>query len=120
MNESQSKIVENLLSRIATVSSVASVSMEIIERRFGDGIINRTLRRAFCPMLIGASVDSPDCDRIIAEDSLRRQNESRAVKLIRAVVDRFFKDSEEGDGDEKAPQKKKLLGGIIERLTGKK
>ncbi len=118
------KIVENLLARVASLSSVASVSMEIIERRFGDGVIASTLRRAFCPMLIGASVDSPDCDKIVAEETLRRQNESRAVKLIRAVIDRFFKDSpevEDGQNDaNKSPQKKKLLGGIVERLTGKK
>ncbi len=118
------KIVENLLSRVASFSSVASVSMEIIERRFGDGIIARTLRRAFCPMLIGASADSPDCEKIVAEETLRRQNESRAVKLIRAVIDRFFKDSPEGDTTQeeaiKAPQKKKLLDKVVERFASKK
>ena len=98
--------------------------MEIIERRFGDGIIARTLRRAFCPMLIGASADSPDCEKIVAEETLRRQNESRAVKLIRAVIDRFFKDSTEGDTTQeeaiKAPQKKKLLDKVVERFASKK
>ena len=114
------KIVENILERFASVSSIASVSMEIIERRFGDGVIKKTLRRAFCPMLIGVSPDSADFERIIAEESLRRQNESRTVRLIRAVVDRFFKDNEDEGDPEKAPPKKTLLGGIIERLSGKK
>lgn len=118
------KIVENLLARVASFSSVASVSMEIIERRFGDGIIASTLRRAFCPMLIGASIDSPDCDRIVSEETERRRSESRAVKLIRAVIDRFFKDSkepqEEENDSQKSPQKKNLIEEITARIKGKK
>ena len=66
----------------------------------------------------------PDCEKIVAEETLRRQNESRAVKLIRAVIDRFFKDSPEGDTTQeeaiKAPQKKKLLDKVVERFASKK
>lgn len=106
------KIAENLLSRISETNSVASISIDILERRFGEGIIAGTLKKAFCPMLIGADTSSVECEKIISEENQRAKSESRAVKLIRAVVDRFFKDNDDGADEKnvrkKPSQKKKL------------
>ncbi len=114
------RIVENLLSKISEKNTVASMSMELLERRFGEGIISRTMKRAFCPTLIGADSACEKCEKIVEEENLRAASESRAVKLIRAVVDRFFKDSDdEPDEAEKVPQKKNIVSGIIDRIAGK-
>lgn len=118
------KIAENLLSRISEANSVASISIDILERRFGEGIVAGTLKKAFCPVLIGADMESAECEKIISEENRRAKSESRAVKLIRAVVDRFFKDNEEAPDDAqkagKSIQKKNLISGIVDRISGKK
>lgn len=118
------KIAENLLSRISEANSVASISIDILERRFGEGIVAGTLKKAFCPVLIGADTRSGECEKIISEENQRAKSESRAVKLIRAVVDRFFKDNEEtpeeAKGAEKPIQKKKRISEIVDRISGKK
>ena len=101
------------------------MSIDLLERRFGEGIIAGTLKKAFCPTLVGADTSSPECEKIVAEENLRAASESRAVKLIRAVVDRFFKENAESADNaekkpEKPPQKKNIVTEIIERIYGKK
>ena len=119
------RIVENLLSKLSEMNSVTSMSIDLLERRFGEGIIASTLKKAFCPTLVGADTSSPECEKIVAEENLRAASESRAVKLIRAVVDRFFKENAESVDNtekkpEKPPQKKNIVTEIIERIYGKK
>ncbi len=117
------RIAENLISKISEMNSVASMSIDLLERRFGEGIILKTIKRAFCPMLIGADTSSRECEKIVAEENLRAASESRAVKLIRAVVDRFFKDADDereaAPAPEKVQQKKNIVSGIIGRISGK-
>lgn len=119
------RIVENLLLKLSEMNSVTSMSIDLLERRFGEGIIAGTLKKAFCPTLVGADTSSPECEKIVAEENLRAASESRAVKLIRAVVDRFFKENAESADNtekkpEKPPQKKNIVTEIIERIYGKK
>lgn len=118
------RIVENLISKFSEMNSVASMSIDLLERRFGEGIIVKTIKKAFCPILIGADISSPDCEKIVEEENRRAASESRAVKLIRAVVDRFFKEnpdtaSAEENKPEKMQQKKNIVAGIIEKIYEK-
>ena len=117
------KIAENLLTRLSEINSVTSILIDMLERRFGEGIVARTLKKAFCPTLTGADVGCKECEKIVAEETRRAKNDSRAVKLIKAVVDRFFKDgADEQNGDkviENATQKKNIVSEIIEKISGK-
>ena len=100
------RIVENIISKFSEMNSVASMSIDLLERRFGEGIIVKTIKKAFCPILVGADISSPDCEKIVEEENLRAASESRAVKLIRAVVDRFFKENPDtAEVEENKPEK---------------
>ena len=114
------RIVENLLSKLSERNTVTSLSIELMEKRFGDGIVSKTIKRAFCPVLVGADIRCAEYERIIEEENLRAASESRAIKLIRAVVDRFFTDTLDEQGEaETTPQKKNIISGIINRITEK-
>ena len=114
------RIVENLLSKLSERNTVTSLSIELMEKRFGDGIVSKTIKRAFCPVLVGADIRCAEYERIIEEENLRAASESRAIKLIRAVVDRFFTDTVDEQGEaETTLQKKNIISGIINRITEK-
>ena len=74
-------------------SSVISIALGILERRFGKGFISDAMKRTFNPVLVGANTEHPDYEKIIEEENYRAAEELNSVRLIRAVVDRFFKES---------------------------
>ena len=102
------RVAENMFLRMSEINSITSMAIEIIERRFGDGIVSGTLKRAFSPTLIGVDVSVPEYQKMIDEESERQRSQSRAVKMIKMVVDRFFRDNpagqNEGEKEHTAPQ----------------
>ncbi len=97
------RIADMLLDRVPVASPALGFGLDILERRFGEGFINRKVENTFAPILIGADKASPDFDMIVEEEAARAAEQSRTVRLLRAFVDRFFKDE---DSAEK-PQKRK-------------
>lgn len=113
------KIIDSLLARAMVVSPPLSFAIDLLERRFGDGFIERKIKDTFHPNLIGADVSSDEYDKIISEENARAAEESRLVRVLRAVVDRFFKESEDELLSEAMPQTKTArsrIGEIISRV----
>ena len=118
------RIADMLLDRVPAASPALGLGLDILERRFGEGFINRKVENTFAPMLIGADKASPDFDTIIEEEKMRAEEQSRTVRLLRAFVDRFFKD--ENREEEKMSKKKEkpaenkfqrgFLGDLIDRI----
>jgi hypothetical protein len=107
------KIVEALVEK-ATSGLVLGFVSDLLERRFGEGFIEKRLETSFAPVLIGADESVEGYEKIVEEQERVRREESRTVKMIRGVVDRFFKEDEENGEKEKEKEKGKFpLSSII-------
>ena len=95
------RIADMLLDRVPIASPALGFGLDLLEKRFGDGFINRKVENTFAPVLIGADKASDEFDAIIEEEQAKAEEQSRAVKLLRSFVDKFF-----GDDDNPAAEKK--------------
>jgi len=91
------RMVTMLMESYIAANPAAGFAIDILERRFGEGFIEKKLHSTFTPELIGADTSREGYGQIIDAETRRANEESGFVKLLRAVVDRFFKE------DEKAP-----------------
>jgi hypothetical protein len=98
------RIVESLVSK-ASSGAVMGFVTDLLERRFGEGFIERKLESTFAPTLIGADERHEKYREIVDAEERARREESRVVRMIRGVVDRFFKEDEERAGEEKEKPK---------------
>lgn len=99
------KIVDTLVTK-ASSGAIMGFITDLLERRFGEGFIEAKLEGTFAPTLIGADERHEKYKEIVDEEERARREESRVVRMIRGVVDRFFKE-DEGEDEEK-PEKGKL------------
>ena len=86
------RLAENLLERYSESSSVVSFVADMLERRLGGGESARIINRSFNPTLVAVNLDDPKCEEIIDREIKEQENESGTIKIIRALVDRFFKE----------------------------
>lgn len=86
------RIAENYLEMYSESSSIVSFVTNILERRLGEGELANIIKRVFNPILVGADTSHPEWESIIKEENLRMKEQSGAVKIIRALVDKFFKE----------------------------
>ena len=117
------RIIEALLEKASDSSTALGFFVDLLERRFGEGFIEKKLERTFTPTLIGADVSCEGYEKIVEEENKKQAAETRAVRLLRSVVDRFFKEAEENP-TESVPEPKtqrSFLGGLFDRIkTGLK
>ncbi|MBQ7387686.1 MAG: serine hydrolase [Clostridia bacterium] len=115
------RMADALLDR-AMLSPAISIGVELLERRFGDSFINKKIADTFAPVLVGAKRSSERFDDILAAERARAEEQSRAVKLMRAFVSRFFaedvyEDEKGKTGDEiRAEQSKNIFTDILDRI----
>lgn len=89
------RIAENYLEMYSESSGIVSFVRDMLERRLGEGEMARIIKRIFNPTLIGADTSMPDADAIIKEENKKSAEEPGTVKIIRALVDKFFKEKSE-------------------------
>ena len=127
------KIIDNLLDKATSQSMALGFVMDLLEKRLGDGVVRKKVEKTFSPTLIGADIEYDGYERIIEEENAKRAYESFSVKLLRSVVDKFFKEdkadtaqeesSDITEGAEGAPSgaQKNIFGAIMGKImTGKK
>ena len=73
-------------------------------------------------MLVGADMSIDGYEKIVTEENAKAAEESRTVKLLRAVVDRFFKEDDDVPEEMSEQQKsqKFFLIDIIDKLRAGK
>ena len=109
------KIAENIFLRISEINTPLSFASELIERKFGSGAIVRTIKNTFSPVLYGIDVNVPGYDEILSTECQKIEEESKLVKIIRNLVNKYFKESPDdnnGDrntGEEKTKKKRKAF-----------
>ena len=86
------RLVENLIASFSKNNSILSLAVDLIERRFGEGVVKKKIESRFNPTLIGADTSIDGFDAIITEQNKLVSEESTSLKILRAVVARFFKE----------------------------
>ncbi len=87
------KIVDKLVARVPHTSGIAGFAIDLLERRFGESFIEKKVEDVFTPRLVAVRQDDENGERILKEANDKATAESSAVRFIRAIVDRFFKES---------------------------
>ena len=128
------KVVDSLISKAIEENGTLGFVMDLLEKRFGEGVIEKKMEKSFSPSLLGANVDYEGYRQVIDAENAKAAYESIGVKLLRSIVEKLFKEdsddlkttadvpSEGTDGKDSAEKSQKnFLGSIIEKiLLGKK
>lgn len=120
-------IVDKLLSRVPHTSSIAGFAIDLLERRFGESFIEKKVEEVFTPRLVAARADCECREGILAKANAEAAVESSAVKFVRAIVDRFFKESVGipevnaiPEGMEQSGESEGKRRGLLSRIFSKK
>ena len=119
--EPNNKIADALIER-ATASPPIAFGLDLLESRFGDGFINRKVEDTFSPVLVAARVSCEGYCDIVDRENKRADEQSRTVKLIRSLVDKFFTEQEPKQREESERQTertdpvKNIFLDLIERI----
>ena len=109
-----SRIADAFINRAASYSAIGT-GLDLLERRFGDGFITRRIEDAFAPVLVGARCTSAKFEEIIAAENAKADERIRAVRLMRAFINRFF--SEDGEGEVPTERRShRFFGELIDRI----
>jgi len=107
------KIIDTIIDSAVAANGVLSFALDILERRFGTGVIQKKIERTFSQELVAADVGAENYEKIVAAENARLSIESGTVKIIRGVVNRFFKDDDEKESGESSKAQTGLLQRII-------
>ncbi len=86
------RIVDSLLAKAIDGNGALGFAIDLVERKFGEGVIEKKLERTFSPSLLGANVDYEGYESIIEQENSKAAYESFGVRLLRSIVDKFFKE----------------------------
>ena len=116
------RIVDTLIDSALATSGVLGFALDLLERRFGVGFLQKKIERTFAPELIAADESREEWEKIIEEENARLSVESGTVRFIRAVVNRFFKVDDEEEEKQEKPEKAERgswAQGLLGRLFGR-
>lgn len=88
-----SRIVDKVLETVSETSTLARLAISLLSRRYGEGFLEKKAEEIFTPRLLAVREDFPEGTRILEEKNAECAEEGRGVRLVRAVVARFFKES---------------------------
>jgi hypothetical protein len=98
------RMADAILERAMMIPAI-SMGVELLEKRFGESFISKKIADTFAPVLIGARRGSERFSEIIAKQKALAEEQSRAVKLMRAFVSRFFAEGADGEAKNKSEAK---------------
>ena len=98
------RMADAILERAMMIPAI-SMGVELLEKRFGERFISKKIADTFAPVLIGARRGSERFSEIIAKQKAIAEEQSRAVKLMRAFVSRFFAEGADGEAENKSEAK---------------
>ncbi len=111
------KIAENFLLNLGEMNKTAAFAIDLLEKGIGQGAVAGNVKKAFKPTLIGASISHPDCQRVLDAEMTALNEKRKNTRLVRALVDRFFKENEISDREATPSQRTKTAREIINELT---
>lgn len=111
------KIAENFLANLGEMNKTAAFAIDLLERGIGQGAVARNVKQAFKPTLIGARISHPDYQRVLDAETVALNEKRKNTRLVRALVDRFFKENEGGEREVNPSQRAKTAREIINELS---
>ena len=118
------EILNALIARIPAKSSVVSFALDLLKRRYGENFIENKLEGIFSPTVTAFSAEAEDLYELIEEEERRMGEQSGIERVIRALVSRFFRESDtaisptETDEDSSQPLTRTITG-FFSKITGK-
>ncbi len=86
------KVADNVIEKALEDNRALGFAKDLFEKRFGQRAIEKKLERTFSPTLIGANTACEGYKDIIEAENAKAAYETFGVKLLRSIVDRFFKE----------------------------
>ncbi len=104
-------------------SNMVNIALSMIERKLGQGFVERKIRELFSPSFILPLDTSPEKERILYEENERIDKERREILSVPFISAFIKKSIEENDTSEALPTKRRgflsfLAGLFREALTG--
>lgn len=115
------KIADALIEKATDTSTALGFALDLLERRFGEGFIQKKLEETFFPSLLGVDESLEDYRDILMLEEQRLSEKSRAVRVILTVVEHFFKEDTptlNADAEDNASSTFKERGSFIGDLIG--
>ena len=116
------RVAENAINQYATPGSALAFAVDIIDRRLGEGAVKDLLKKTFNPTIVGADTGKLEYRDILDEENRRLVEEAQRVRVIRSLVDLFFKEGER-EQEAKPPSidkmVKKSITNIMDKFSGK-
>ena len=107
------KIAEGFLSSINSPRTAFVIGM--LEKKFGQGFLNKKLNSMFNPTLIGISTERQGYEAIIAaETEIAKENRENSGKLISSLISKFIFD----DDTKPSPTTEKEPNFIMRAING--
>lgn len=88
------RLLRDYLANLSKKNRANSFAMDVIEQKFGRGVIDDMMKKTFSPTLIAVSTSQKGYERLIEEENRRIEAEQGKASFIRAVVNRFFRETE--------------------------
>jgi hypothetical protein len=114
------KIAEGFLTNLNSPKAAFVIGM--LEKKFGQGFINKKLSTLFNPTLIGISTDRPGYEAIIAaETEIAKENRENSGKLVSSLMSKFIfdDDSKSALTDDGEPKEQNFIMRAINGLLGR-
>jgi hypothetical protein len=111
------KIAEGFISSFNSAKIAFVVGM--LEKKFGQGFLNRRLQAIFNPVLIGISTERAGYEAIIAaEGEIAKENRENSGKLVSSLLSRFISEDDNKVLEPDSEQKDKEPNFFIRALNG--
>lgn len=117
------KIVENIFSRLSEVNTHLSFITEILERRFGEGVVSGLVKKSFEKNILAVDRRSDRINEILDDQRRKKEAEAERLRLIRGFVARFFSDADkistarEGKGED---SRRSFVSNILDKFSARK
>lgn len=112
-----SRLADAFVDRAASYPAIGA-GLDLLERRFGEGFITRKIEDTFAPVLVGAERSSDSFYDTIAMESAKADERLRAVRLMRAFVNRFFTDDDGRNKTDTQTERRSrgFFKGLVDRI----
>ena len=87
------EIIRALIARLPERSTVASLAMDILKRKWGEDFVKNKLEEIFTPSVKGFDSELDDLTQLISDEEKNSEGKSRLERLLRMIVTKFFKES---------------------------
>ena len=84
------RLAENILKRYRKTSPIISFASDMVERRIGSAGVRKLIGDAVAPKIFAVRSSLKNNKLLLENENKKNNTESGTVKIINAIIDRFF------------------------------